>query len=71
LKRTITLVPLIGIEVGQFIGAGIFALTGLALARPGPSLPLVFVAAAVLAMAGSGHPVSGGTYYYGSRYFSP
>jgi APA family basic amino acid/polyamine antiporter len=79
LKRTITLVPLIGIEVGQSIGAGIFALTGLALARTGPSLPLAFVAAAVLvslamavlAMVGSGHPVSGGTYYYGSRYFSP
>ena len=79
LKRTITLVPLIGIEVGQSIGAGIFALTGLALARTGPSLPLAFVAAAVLvslamsvlAMVSSGHPVSGGTYYYGSRYFSP
>lgn len=79
LKRTITLVPLIGIEVGQSIGAGVFALTGLALARTGPSLPLAFVAAAVLvslamavlAMVGSGHPVSGGTYYYGSRYFSP
>jgi len=79
LKRTITLVPLIGIEVGQSIGAGIFALTGLALARTGPSLPLAFVAAAVLvslamavlAMVSSGHPVSGGTYFYGSRFFSP
>jgi len=79
LRRTITLVPLIGIEVGQSIGAGIFALTGLAFARTGPSLPLAFVAAAVLvslamavlAMIGSGNPVSGGTYYYGSRYFSP
>jgi APA family basic amino acid/polyamine antiporter len=79
LKRTITLLPLIGIEIGQSIGAGVFALTGLALARTGPSLPLAFAAAAalvslamaVLAMIGSGHPVSGGTYYYGSRYFSP
>jgi APA family basic amino acid/polyamine antiporter len=79
LKRTITLVPLIGIEVGQSIGAGIFALTGLALSYTGPSLPLAFVAAgvlvslamAVLAMVSSGHPVSGGTYFYGSRFFSP
>ncbi|HSV91476.1 MAG TPA: APC family permease [Desulfobacterales bacterium] len=79
LKRTITLMPLIGIEVGQSIGAGIFALTGLALSYTGPSLPLAFVAAgvlvslamAVLAMVSSGHPVSGGTYFYGSRFFSP
>jgi APA family basic amino acid/polyamine antiporter len=79
LKRTITLVPLIGIEVGQSIGAGIFALTGLALSYTGPSLPLAFVAAgvlvslamAVLAMVSAGHPVSGGTYFYGSRFFSP
>ena len=79
LKRSITLLHLVGIEIGQSIGAGIFALTGLALARTGPSLFLAFLAAAVpvgLAMAvlagiGSGLPISGGTYYYGSRYFSP
>jgi APA family basic amino acid/polyamine antiporter len=79
LKRHITLAHLVGIEIGQSIGAGIFALTGLALARTGPSLPLAFLAAAVpvglsmavLAMLGSGQPISGGTYYYGARYFSP
>jgi APA family basic amino acid/polyamine antiporter len=79
LKRSITLLHLIGIEIGQSIGAGIFALTGIALARTGPSLFLAFLAAAVpvglamvvLAMIGSGTPISGGTYYYGSRYFSP
>ena len=79
LKRHITLPHLVGIEIGQSIGAGIFALTGLALARTGPSLPLAFLAAAVpvglsmavLAMLGSGQPISGGTYYYGARYFSP
>ena len=79
LKRNISLLHLVGIEIGQSIGAGIFALTGLALARTGPSLPLAFLAAAVpvglamavLAMIGSGHPISGGTYYYGSRFFSP
>jgi L-asparagine transporter-like permease len=47
LKRHITLPHLVGIEIGQSIGAGIFALTGLALARTGPSLPLAFLAAAV------------------------
>ena len=63
----------------QPIGAGIFALTGLALARTGPSLPLAFLAAAVpvglsmpvLAMLGSGHPISGDTYFSAARFFSP
>ena len=71
LKRNISLVHLVGIEIGQSIGAGIFALTGLGLARTGPSLPLAFLAAAVpvglsmavLAMLGSGHPILGGTYF--------
>ena len=79
LKRSITLLHLVGIEIGQSIGAGIFALTGIALAKTGPSLFLAFLAAAVpvglamavLAMIGSGMPISGGTYFYGSRYFSP
>jgi len=79
LKRTISLLHLVGIEVGQSIGAGIFALTGLALAMTGPSLFLAFLGAAVpvalamavLAMLASAEPISGGTYYYGSRFFSP
>ncbi len=79
LKRNISLVHLIGIEVGQSIGAGIFALTGIALAATGPSLFLAFLAAAVpvalamvvLAMLATAEPISGGTYYYGSRFFSP
>lgn len=79
LKRSISLPHLIGIEIGQSIGAGIFALTGIALAKTGPSLFLAFLAAAVpvcvvlavLAMLGSALPISGGTYIYGSRFFSP
>jgi len=79
LKRNISLVHLIGIEVGQSIGAGTFALTGIALAATGPSLFLAFLAAAVpvalamavLAMLATAEPISGGTYYYGSRLFSP
>ncbi|MCK4540755.1 MAG: amino acid permease [Spirochaetales bacterium] len=78
LKRSIGLLPLVGIEIGQSIGAGIFALAGLALVYTGPSLFLAFIAAsvpvvislAVLAMLGSAHPTTGGTYVYGSRYFS-
>jgi APA family basic amino acid/polyamine antiporter len=79
LQRSIPLSHLIGIEIGQTIGAGVFALTGIALARTGPSLPLAFLVAAVpvgismlvLAMLGSAEPISGGTYVYGARYFSP
>lgn len=78
LKRTIGLIPLVGIEVGQSIGAGIFALTGLAFSYTGASLFLAFLAASVpvvismtvLAMLGSAYPISGGTYVYGSRFFS-
>ncbi|MBN1685022.1 MAG: amino acid permease, partial [Spirochaetales bacterium] len=78
LVRTIRLPHLIGIEIGQTIGAGVFALTGIALARTGPSIPLAFLAAAVpvtismlvLGMFGSAEPISGGTYVYGARYFS-
>lgn len=79
LKRSISLAGLVGIEIGQCIGAGVFALTGIALAKTGPSLFLAFIAAAVpvslamavLAMLGSALPTSGGTYVYGSRLFSP
>ena len=79
LKRGIGLLHLVGIEIGQTIGAGIFALTGLAFAHTGPSLSLAFLAAsvpvalamAVLAQLASAEPVSGGTYWYGSRHFSP
>ena len=78
LPRTIRLSHLVGIEIGQTIGAGVFALTGIALARTGPSIPFAFLAAAVpvgismlvLAMLGSAEPISGGTYVYGARYFS-
>ena len=79
LKRTITLFQLVGIEIGQTIGAGVFALTGIALAATGPSLFIAFLAAAVpvtialvvMGMLGSAYPISGGTYIYGARFFSP
>jgi len=78
LIRSIPLSHLVGIEIGQTIGAGVFALTGIALARTGPSISLAFLVAAipvgismlVLGMLGSGEPISGGTYVYGARYFS-
>ena len=78
LKRTISLVQLVGIEIGQTIGAGVFALTGIAIAETGPSLFLAFLAAAVpvtiallvIGMLGSAYPVSGGTYIYGARFFN-
>jgi APA family basic amino acid/polyamine antiporter len=79
LKRTISLLHLVGIEVGHSIGAGIFALTGLALTMTSPSPFLAFLGAAVpvalamavLAMLATAEPISVGTYYYGSRFFSP
>jgi basic amino acid/polyamine antiporter, APA family len=79
LIRSIRLSHLVGIEIGQTIGAGVFAVTAIALSRTGPSISLAFLAAAipvgismlVLGMLGSAEPISGGTYVYGARYFSP
>jgi len=79
LKRALGLKEVVAIEVGQTIGAGVFALAAIAAAMCGPALPLAFAIAAVpvvflmLTLAGlsSAIPTTGGTYRYPSRLFSP
>ena len=79
LKRVLGLSDLVGIEIGTTIGAGVFALTGLAASMTGPGVPLAYLLAAVpigfvmmtVAMLGSALPTVGGTYRYPSRLFSP
>ncbi len=79
LRRVLGLRDVVAIEVGQTVGAGVFVLTGLALAYCGGALPLAYALAAVpivfmflaIAMLGSAVPTTGGTYYYISRFYSP
>jgi len=79
LKRALGLKEVVAVEVGQTIGAGVFALTSIAAGMCGPAVPLAFVIAAVpvvflmltLAGIGSALPTTGGTYRYPSRLFSP
>jgi len=79
LQRVLGLPQTAAIAVGTTIGAGIFALTGIAISYTGPAVPLAYVVSVIpviflmmaLAMLGSALPTTGGNYKYGSRLFSP
>lgn len=72
LKKVLGLWDLMGIGIGQIIGSGIMALTGVCIALTGAGTPLAFIAAAilvicpntVLAVLGSAVPATGGMYTY-------
>ncbi len=72
LRRVLGLGDLMGIGVGQIIGSGIMALTGITIALTGAGTPLAFLVAAVLvicpnmvlAVLGSAVPATGGMYTY-------
>lgn len=79
LQRVLGLKELVAIEIGTTIGAGVFALTGIAAGMTGAGVPLAYLLAALpiifvmmtIAMLGSALPTVGGTYRYPSRLFSP
>jgi basic amino acid/polyamine antiporter, APA family len=79
LKRELGLTDAVSIEIGSMIGAGIFALTGMAIGITGPAVPIAFVIAALpmvfavlpLGMLASVLPTIGGSFRYPSRIFSP
>lgn len=79
LKRVLGLPEVVGIEVGQTIGAGVFAMTGIAIGICGAALPIAYALAVVpvvffmlpIAFLGSAIPTVGGNYTYPSRLFSP
>ena len=79
LKRELGLTDAVSIEIGAMVGAGIFALTGMAIGISGSAVPIAFMVAALpmifavlpLGMMGSALPTVGGSFRYPSRIFSP
>ena len=79
LKKSLGLLDTVSIEVGAIIGAGIFALTGLAVAKCGPGVPVAFIIAALpmvlallpIGMLASILPTVGGSFRYPSRILGP
>lgn len=79
LKKVIGLGEAMGISIGQIIGAGIMALTGIGIGLTGGSVPFAFVLASLLtivtmmptAIMGATIPTTGGLYRYTSRLLSP
>jgi len=79
LKRALGLLDTVSIEVGGIIGAGIFALTGMAIGMCGAAVPIAFLIAALpmifaiipLGMLASALPTVGGSFRYPSRIVSP
>ncbi len=79
LKRVLGLGEVVAIEVGQTIGAGVFAMTGIAIGMCGAGLPIAYTLAVIpvaffmlpLAVLGAAVPTVGGNYTYPSRLFSP
>ncbi len=79
LRRALGLLDVVAIEIGTIIGAGIFALTGMAIGICGAAVPIAFVIAALpmvfallpIGMLGSALPTVGGSFRYPSRIFSP
>lgn len=75
LERVLTFRDLFFIAVGQIIGAGVVALTGVAIGMTGPSVVLAFLCASVLVLivsvlimvAGAALPTVGAYYVWSSR----
>ncbi|MFI4881162.1 MAG: APC family permease [Phycisphaerales bacterium JB064] len=79
LSRVITLPGAVGVGLGSIIGTGAFVTLGLGAGLAGPWLLVAIAIAGALAMCNglssaqlaAVHPVSGGTYAYGSRFLHP
>ncbi|HSU16903.1 APC family permease [Longimicrobium sp.] len=79
LRRELGLSDAVGIGFGAIVGAGIFAVTGIAAGVAGPAvllaLPLAGVAATANALSSAelaaSYPQAGGTYEYGYRVLHP
>jgi len=78
LKKVLGLGDVMGIAVGQIIGAGVMALTGVAIGMTGSGITLAFILSSIftiitimpIAIMGSAIPTTGGLYRYSSRLLS-
>ncbi len=79
LKRVLGLKEVVAIGIGQTIGAGVFAMTGIAIGMCGTALPIAYMLAVIpviflmlpLIQLGAAIPTVGGNYTYPSRLVSP
>ncbi|MFB6105250.1 MAG: APC family permease [Halobacteriaceae archaeon] len=79
LRRNVSLVEAVSLEVGLIIGAGLFSLTGVATDIAGTAVFISYVIAFGIvalgllptAVLGSAYPTTGGNYRYPSRLWSP
>ena len=75
LKRNITFWPLMGIAVGQIIGAGVMTMTGIGIGMTGTGVALAFILSSLITLIanipttvmGASVPTTGGAYRYVSR----
>lgn len=75
LKRNITFWPLMGIAVGQIIGAGVMTMTGIGIGMTGTGVALAFILSSMITLIanipttvmGAAVPTTGGAYRYVSR----
>jgi APA family basic amino acid/polyamine antiporter len=78
LKKVLGLGDVMGIAIGQIIGAGVMALTGVAIGLTGSGVTLAFILSSIftiftilpIAVMGSAIPTTGGMYRYSSRLLS-
>lgn len=79
LKKVLGLTDVLGIAIGQIIGAGVMSLTGIGIQMTGSGITPAFILSAIItlltmlpiAILGSTLPTTGGMYQYTSRLLSP
>lgn len=79
LKKVLGFTDVMGIAIGQIIGAGVMSLTGIGIQMTGSGITPAFILSSLItlltmfpiAILGSALPTTGGMYQYTSRLLSP
>ncbi|MCY1037721.1 amino acid permease [Staphylococcus nepalensis] len=79
LKKVLSLSDVMGIAIGQIIGAGVMSLTGIGIQMTGSGITPAFILSSLItlltmlpiAILASSLPTTGGMYQYTSRLLSP